>query len=454
MEQEAVMAKKAATLRVGRDGAPVQEKRGLLRAGTAKIDITPDEPVYLGGYDLRKTPARRRHGRLYARAVAFDDGVRRFVIMMADLIGIDGAGIRQRIAEATGITPECVFAGDVHNHAAPISRPRSKGTGVSGPTNERTRWFRCFHKAVTQVVADALADLQPVKIGAGVGSSRIAMNRRKRMQDAESMLTFDENNSSQHFGEHRTKKPVMLREFEGVVRLGANPLGPIDDEVGVLRIDKRSGEPLAVLANYACHGTSLGGRNATVCGDWIGRAMSVLEEQLGAQPMYLQGASGDINPRFVGGLDGHMDSIQRTDELGEEFAREVVRVYGQTATRTCEGAIIRAAHRLILLPRCYREVLSDFRNTTVVAPVSAVRIGDVTWVSFPGEMFHEIGLRVKHASPTAMTFLCGYTNGSIGYFPTQAAFAEGGYEPAASHLDPMAEKHYLRQMAEVMTELR
>jgi hypothetical protein len=386
--------------------------------------------------------------------VAFDDGATRFVIMMADLIGIDGAEIRQRIAEATGIAPECVFAGDVHNHAGPISRPAHRGRGVPGPTNERTRWFKRFHKAVRQVAADALADLQPVKIGAGVGSSRIAMNRRKRMQDVESTRTFDENNSSQYFGVHRTKNPVLLREFEGVVRLGAHLLGPIDDEVGVLRIDKTSGEPLAVLANYACHGTSLGGRNATVCGDWVGRAMSVLEEQLGAQPMYLQGASGDINPRFVGGLDGHVDSLQRTDALGDEFAREVARVYARTPTASCEGVRIRVAHRLILLPRCYRDVLSDFRNTTVEVPVSAVRIGDVTWVSFPGEMFHEIGLRVKRASPTATTFLCGYTNGGIGYFPTQAAFAEGGYEPAVSHLDPMAEKHYLRQMAELMAELR
>ena len=74
-------------------------------------------------------------------------------------------------------------------------------------------------------------------------------------------------------------------------------------------------------------------------------------------------------------------------------------------------------------------------------------------MSFPGEMFHEIGRKVKHACPTGAAFLAGYTNGSIGYFPTQAAFAEGGYEPATSHLDPNAEGHYLRQVAELLAEL-
>jgi hypothetical protein len=307
---------------------------------------------------------------------------------------------------------------------------------------------------VVQVVRDALADLQPAKLGADTGASRVGMNRRKRAQGGMSALTFDENATSQSFGEHRTRRPVPIREFEGAIRLGANPLGTIDEEVGVLRVDTSDGAPLAVMVNYACHGTALGGRNATVCGDWIGSAMTTLEDRLGAVPIYIQGAAGDINPRFVGGLDGNVDSIERTEKLGEEFAEEVVRVYGRIPTRPLESPSIRIASRTLLLPRCYRELFQDFRNTAVEAPSTAVRIGDLTWVSFPGEMFHEIGRKVKHASPTRITFLSGYTNGSIGYFPTQAAFSEGGYEPATSHLDPTAEGHYLRQVADLMAGLR
>jgi len=429
-------------------------ERGVLQAGVAKVDITPHEPTYLCGYSLRKEPAADVHDPIFVRALAFDDGRRRFVMMMADLVGMDGESVRSRIAEATGIDPECVYAGDVHNHASPISSARPKNAPPGHLGNDHTRWFKHFHEAVVQVVRDALATLQPVKIGAGKGSSRIAMNRRKRMHDRESVITFDENAASQSFGEHKTDRPVPIREFEGVVRLGANPAGPIDEEVGVLRIDTLDDRSLAVLINYACHGTSLGGRNASISGDWMGRMMTVVEDRLGVSPIFLQGAAGDVNPRFVGGLDGYVDSFEKTAELGEEFASEVIRVWNGIRTESPAAPTIRAASADILLPRCYRDLYKDFRNTAVVAPTTAVRIDDLTWVNFPGEMFNEIGREVKRASPTPVTFLACCTNGSVGYFPTRSAFGEGGYEPVMSHLDPAAEQHYVRQITELLGRLR
>src|SRR5262249_46943044 len=141
-------------------------------------------------------------------------------------------------------------------------------------------------------------------------------------------ITFDENAASQTFGQFKTTKPVRLREFDSVVRLGSNPLGPIDDSVAVLRIDALDGRPLAVVVNYACHGTSLGGRNNVICGEWRGRMMPVLQKLRGGQRLFLEGAAGDINPRLVGGLDGYRDRLEKTDALGEEIAREVIRVYG------------------------------------------------------------------------------------------------------------------------------
>ena len=90
-------------------------------------------------------------------------------------------------------------------------------------------------------------------------------------------------------------------------------------------------------------------------------------------------------------------------------------------------------------------------DTTKIA-TTAVRVGDLMWVTFPGEMFHAIGQRVKAACPATHAYLMGYTNGSIGYFPEQKAFAEGGYEPATSHLDPAAEPIYIRQVMELLQQ--
>jgi hypothetical protein len=282
------------------------------------------------------------------------------------------------------------------------------------------------------------------------------MNRRQvRPADSDSPLTFDENNSSQSFGKHKTDQPVLIHEFGGVVRLGANPMGAIDDAVQVVRLDTAAGRPFAVMIHYACHGTSLGGRNSKISGEWMGRMQEDIEKQFpGLGSIYLQGAAGDINPRVVGGLDGNVDNIETTMALGDEIGREVARVYRSLSPEPRAKAAIQIETAEILLPRQYRELFQDFTATVVKVPTTVVRIGDLTWTTFPGEMFSNIGKQVKAASQATNAFLMGYTNGYIGYFPEQKAYAEGGYEVAVTHLDPASERIYLRAIAELMMRFR
>jgi hypothetical protein len=416
---------------------------GAIQAGYAKTDVTPHEPLFMGGYDLRNAPADGVHGndKLYVRALAIADGTQKVLLIEADVIMLrDHDEFRRRIAAATGVPADHILIGDEHNHAAP-------SPGAQGANN----WERQFGVALVETARQAVANLQPVRMAAGDGRSRIAMNRRQvQPQDKDSYLSFDENNSSQSFGKYKTDTPVKVHEFGGVMRLGANPVGAIDDVVQVVRLDTEAGKPLAVLIHYACHGTSLGGRNSKVSGEWMGRMQEYVERHLGAGgAMFVQGAAGDINPRVVGGLDGNADDINATWALGEEIGREVVRVYDSLSPARWEASI-EVQNQDIRLPRTYRELPADLVNTAVHAPTTAVRIGDLMWVSFPGEMFHAIGQRVKAACPARHGFLMGYTNGYIGYFPEQQAFAEGGYEPSVSHLDPIAEKVYMRQIGELL----
>jgi hypothetical protein len=415
-----------------------------LRAGYAKVDITPSGPVNLGGYDLRGTPSDGIHGndRLYARCLVFEASGRRVAFIEGDVILIQGHDpFRRRISQATGIPVENILLGDEHNHAAPA--PNAEG---------KTAWDGQFGKGLIEAATRAIANLQFVRIAAGVGHSRIAMNRRQvKTADSDSILTYDENDVSQSFGKHRADKPVMVHEFAGVVRLGANPLGPIDDAVQIVRVDTLAGKPLAVMIHYACHGTSLGGRNSKVSGEWMGRMQAYVEKEFpGLGAIYLQGAAGDINPRVVGGLDGYKDDINTTWALGEEIGREVARVYRQLLPAPCVRPPVQIETADILLPRRYEELVQDFTATAVVVPTTIVRIGDLMWTTFPGELFSNIGKQVKAASPATYAHFMGYTNGYIGYFPEQKAYAEGGYEVASTHLDPASERIYLRAVAELM----
>ena len=415
-----------------------------LRAGYAKADITPSGPVMMSGYDLRGTPSDGVWGndRLYARALVLEASGVRVAFIEADVIEIQGHDLfRRRISEATGIPVGNILLGDAHNHAAPSPHAEPK-----------TDWDRQFAEGLLKAAKQAIENLQPARIAAGTGHSRIAMNRRQvKAADSESPLTFDENAASQNFGKHKTDQPVLIHEFGGVVRLGSNPLGPIDDAVQIVRLDTAAGRPLAVMIHYACHGTSLGGRNSKISGEWMGRMQEFVERQFpGLGAIYLQGAAGDINPRVVAGLDGNPDNIENTWALGEEIGREVARVYRGLSPEPWAKPRVQVESAEILLPRQYRELFQDFTATAVKVPTTAVRIGDLMWTTFPGELFSNIGKQVKAASPATYAHLMGHTNGYIGYFPEQKAYAEGGYEVAVTHLDPASERIYLRAVAELL----
>jgi hypothetical protein len=84
-----------------------------------------------------------------------------------------------------------------------------------------------------------------------------------------------------------------------------------------------------------------------------------------------------------------------------------------------------------------RKMLEDAargnRPSAVEGSINVLRIGEGVIVTSPGEAFTEVGMAVKERSPGAPTFYAGYTNGAIGYFPTAAAYPEGGYEPIYSN---------------------
>jgi hypothetical protein len=418
-----------------------------LKAGIAKIDITPTESLYMGGYDesCRMGPSDGVYGKIYSRALVFDDGTRKIVFVEVDIVSLPGEDylpLRQLIATETGVPVENILLGCTHNHAAPFP----------GTNNSESEWYRQFNTRIVKTVKDAIVNLEPVKIGGGSGKSYIAMNRRKRMEDTIGYITFDENNSSQSYGKHKTEFPVKIHEMEGVYRLGANPEGPIDDQVVIMRIDKLSGEPKAVFVNYACHGTSLGGRNNKISPEWSGHMLEYIEKNIpGVIGIFAQGAAGDINPRFVGGIDGYEDSLENTANLGYEIGKEVVSVFNTVKTDLPLNPAIKTNHQEIVCPLKYDHVVKNFRNTTYEVPTTAVRIDAFTWVTFPGELFHQIGKDIKAGTHARYPFLVGYCNGSVGYLPTQQAYSEGGYEPWSTRFAPVTEKIYRKGVEDLLS---
>jgi len=140
--------------------------------------------------------------------------------------------------------------------------------------------------------------------------------------------------------------------------------------------------------------------------------------------------------------------VGRAESLRMSRRSPALRMLQQARDEAHRFAVTFQRHR-----RSARTVTSELLTIPGVGPVTAAklrerhihtvghvaRIGEAALAANPSELFCEIGLAIKHASPFPWTGIAGYTDGAIGYVPTAAAYPEGGYEvESACRVDPEA----------------
>jgi hypothetical protein len=230
---------------------------------------------------------------------------------------------------------------------------------------------------------------------------------------------------------------------DGKISLGLNPDGPVDRQVNLLRVTRPDGSPIALVVNYAMHGTVMSGQNLKISGDGPGVVAAYVEERLGGTVLYVNGAAGNIAPIYSVYADpssGHLSQFRVL--LGDRVIAAARAMPAGT-----DRVVIRHAQQAVETPR--REDLgwpdelaayatSDRRR--IKLPLRFVAINDTVLWSAPVEMFCEIAMNIREKSPFKQTFYFGYTNGWFGYLPTAKAFEEGGYEPRTSPFTAQVEE--------------
>ena len=92
------------------------------KAGVAKVDITPDWPVYMAGYGNRTTKHDDVQAPIFARALALEaaDGTRA-VLLSLELLGTSNemTAAVQVALKPHGVAPEAVRLSSTHTHSAP-----------------------------------------------------------------------------------------------------------------------------------------------------------------------------------------------------------------------------------------------------------------------------------------------------------------------------------------------
>ena len=403
--------------------------KNVLMAGTAKVNITPRTPIPMSGYGGRNDPFKGVHDEIFARVIVFSDGKNKAALISSETIGISNTfwkEVTDILEKKMGIKKEFVLLSAVHNHNGPVTNVYNENNAPDVLT-----YIEELKEKIIAATREAMNKMMPVRIGVGKGECKMNINRR-------------------------------AQNGKGEITLGMNPYGPCDHEVGVIRVDDKSGKPISMIMNWPCHGVVLGPKNYFISGDFPGAASAYVEKQYGENfvaPLTI-GASGDINPLYGPHIDFENNSSYAygKDAIGEDLGKESVRV--AKGLQTFSSAIISASQRVISLPAKEKEKESgrllqpnSTENDSLKVRLSAIKIGNIILTGVSGEVFNEISVSMRSKSPYAFTFMVTHCNGSSGYLITDAAYAEGGYEVNSTRAKSGAEKAIIENLLAMINEL-
>jgi len=399
-----------------------------LKAGVASVNITPPLGLELSGYGFGKI--RGILDELYAQALFLDNGEEKIIIITTDLIGLNHEyvnNVREAIKAETGVQKDHILLCSSHTHSGPATMFLRQWGKID------REYIRCCEKKLIGAAVWASRNFAPAKIGFGKGLiDSISYNRI----------------------------------WKG---------GSIDPEVGVLKIDRQSGDMMAVLINFSCHPVNLHSYGNLVSADFPGYARRIIGKVKGdICVFYTNGAGGDINPV------GDTNNIIYAERNGTILGCEALTIAEQI--RTTSNANLWSKTKNVRIPLqklpskkalkkarqkgidelkrimknrsslrdaigfniamqnakldiewaedALKEVEKGQPDKYASIELQAMGINNLTMVGIPGEVYVDIGLGIKRNSQSDYTFIIGYANGCIGYIPTREAYKIHAYETA------------------------
>jgi neutral ceramidase len=408
------------------------------KVGLAQVKVTPEWPTQMSGYGGRTKPFEKVAADLYVKVLVLEDRAgQRGVIVTSDLLGFPASvaePICARVQKKIGLKREQILLNSSHTHAGPTLRLTGDAKDNGGEAQRSIEYTKQLQDKVVDAVVQASAKLEPAKLAWGGGVIHFAMNRREFTPDR--------------------------------IILGVNPRGLADRGVPVLRIDGADGKLRAILFGAATHGTTLGGDNYQLCGDYAGFAQAYVQDKHpGVQAMFMLGCAGDSNPYPRGTMD-------LTKQHGKTLGEEVCRVLG-TKLRPVTGPLAVAFDRpqVPLQTKLSRadleKIVADKRDARAIAanqmlallkdgkmppthypcPLAVWQFGkSMTLVGLSGEVVVDYVTDLEKALGPNQLWIAGYCNDVFGYLPSARVLGEGGYETrglyagAAGLFDPRAEQ--------------
>ncbi len=429
----------------------------MLKAGFGKAIISPPLGAPLAGFAAREGVCEGVHDELHSRALVLECRERSVALVSVDVLALAADfvnEVKSKIHIQTGIDRDSIAVASTHTHAGPVTVK----TFFNPEDTLDQEYMASLADAIVESVAAAWRSRIPSRVGVGSGSVEgIGVNRR----------TAD-------------RKPV-------------------DEEIGIIKVEDEKGQLRAVVMNYSCHPTVLGSNNLLATGDFPYFAVDHVEKEIGREgfAMFVNGTQGNISMGHSSelsaiGIITPGRTFEHAEELGKKLGMAVMGAIGEIDTNdtpTIASAVLEVQFPLKSLPdvqsagtalkvaeeelaavagngqpieslmsakskRLYASI-TDFyaRETSALdgrlpIELQALRIDDSMFLAIPAEVFVEIGLELKRRA-RSKTYVIGISNGYIGYLPTEAAHAVGGYEVVSSKVAPESEHLLYREAAKL-----
>lgn len=429
-----------------------------MKVGFAAADITPTVGLTLSGFIARQNkPCDSIHDRLRVCCLALGEGGGTHFLFAFDLLGIGSELLQQlhlALAAALGETfsPTQAAFCSTHTHSAPATIVL-EGCGIIDPD-----YWQHVVQATVSAAREAIAKLKEAKLR--VVQRRISgltHNRRRILEDG--------------------RVSMAIQPAKKIIRVG-----PVDDTLTILAWHDSNGKCLAAIVHFSAHPVCNG--SLTVTADFPGVLCPRIESALGSPCLFLQGASGDINPIPV--AQTVKEAVEYGQQLGQQvkgFADEL-RPVAITSVRSASTMFPLQYERAIDTVKLKREmeqfeivaswrpgapgadeavrVMADIMNIdpkdvpdpekhafnartlamTMRRTLKAIEqklppcplflaawdIGDVCFHFAGAELFAWTGLELKKLAPGKIVLPVGYCAPLVGYLPTRDAMKEGGYE--------------------------
>jgi len=383
-------------------------KTNGFRASVVKVDISPNTPKQLLGYGARLSTGI--HDRIHHRIIALDDGVTQFFLVSSEICLMSPSEydhVAELLQKKLGINPLNFWWSVTHTHSAPEVGVPGLAEVFMGDRYKHevdTAYTSFIEQTLISGIIEARQKLEPAKLGVGWGFSQANINRR-------------------------------AIDVDGKASIGLNPDGTVDRRIGLIRLEKQDGSPLALIANYPIHGTVLGQDNLEISGDVTGVVSEYVELKTGVPVLFINGGAGNLAPIYSvypTPEAGHLSQFRVL--LGDKILDANKKILSTSdSVKLFTGSLILETPRKLNLG--WPSYLSHYTSTTkngtnmVKLPIRFLKINnDVAIWSAPVELFCEISNEVRERSPFPFTFYFGYTNGWLGYLPTEEEYKHGGYE--------------------------